>query len=122
MIVAAWRPRSSCLCTTRAQVAKRQREQQCAGGAAFGCDSPASALVNQLVEAQRDHSLSRMLARWSRVELIVIDELDYVSLAEVAAELLFRVTYVECHNLLLSSVRLARRRTLRGKMQDFYNR
>jgi hypothetical protein len=63
-----------------------------------------------------------MLARWSRVELIVIDELDYVSLAEVAAELLFRVTYVECHNLLLSSVRLARRRTLRGKMQDFYNR
>ena len=51
----------------------------------------AAALVNQLVEAQREHSLSRMLARWSRVELIVIDELGYVPLAEVAAELLFQV-------------------------------
>jgi hypothetical protein len=51
----------------------------------------AAALVNQLVEAQREHGLSRMLARWSRVELIVIDELGYVPLAEVAAELLFQV-------------------------------
>ena len=51
----------------------------------------AAARVNQLVEAQRDQSLSRMLARWSRVELIVIDELGYVPLAEVAAELLFQV-------------------------------
>ncbi len=32
-----------------------------------------------------------MLARWARVELIVIDELGYVPLAEVAAELLFQV-------------------------------
>src|ERR1700751_4329073 len=32
-----------------------------------------------------------MLARWSRVELIIIDELGYVPLAEVAAELLFQV-------------------------------
>ncbi len=51
----------------------------------------AAALVNQLVEAQREQTLSRVLARWSRVELIVIDELGYVSLAEVAAELLFQV-------------------------------
>ena len=51
----------------------------------------AAALVNQLVEAQREQSLSRMLARWSRVELIVIDEFGYVPLAEVAAELLFQV-------------------------------
>jgi len=51
----------------------------------------AAALVNQLVEAQREQSLSRMLARWANVELIVIDELGYVPLAEVAAELLFQV-------------------------------
>jgi hypothetical protein len=31
--------------------------------------------VNQLVEAQREQSLSRILARWPHVELIVIDEL-----------------------------------------------
>jgi DNA replication protein DnaC len=30
-----------------------------------------------------------MLKRWATVELIVIDELGYVSLAEVVAELLF---------------------------------
>src|ERR1019366_7934527 len=52
-----------------------------------GLRTSAAALVNQLVEAQREQSLSRMLARWSRVELIVIDELGYVPLAEVAAEL-----------------------------------
>ena len=34
---------------------------------------------------------NRMLARWANVELIVIDELGYVPLAEVAAELLFQV-------------------------------
>jgi hypothetical protein len=45
----------------------------------------AAALVNQLVEAQREHSLSRMLARWSRVELIVIDELGYVPLEGLRA-------------------------------------
>ena len=32
-----------------------------------------------------------MLARWARIELIVLDELGYVPLAEVAAELLFQV-------------------------------
>ena len=50
----------------------------------------AAALVNQLVEAQREQSLTRMLKRWSTVELIVIDELGYVPLAEIAAELLFQ--------------------------------
>jgi DNA replication protein DnaC len=51
----------------------------------------AAALVNQLLEAQREQTLSRMAARWARIELIVLDELGYVPLAEVAAELLFRV-------------------------------
>lgn len=51
----------------------------------------AAALVNQLAEALRDQSLTRILARWSNAELIVIDKLGYVPLAEVAAELLFQV-------------------------------
>ena len=54
------------------------------------CFITAATLVNQLV-AQRDQTLSRMLARWARIELIVLDELGYVPLAEVAAELLFQV-------------------------------
>ena len=35
--------------------------------------------------------LSRVLARWSRYELIAIDEVGYVPLAEVGAEFLFQV-------------------------------
>ena len=51
----------------------------------------AAALVNELVEAKHSNQLSRALGRWSRYELIVIDELGYVPLAEVGAELLFQV-------------------------------
>jgi DNA replication protein DnaC len=51
----------------------------------------AAALVNELVEAKDANQLSRALGRWSRYELIAIDELGYVPLAEVGAELLFQV-------------------------------
>ena len=51
----------------------------------------AAALVNELVEAKHTNQLSRATGRWSRYELIVIDELGYVPLAEVGAELLFQV-------------------------------
>ncbi len=45
----------------------------------------ASALVNELVEAKQQMQLSRVLARWSRYELIAIDEVGYVPLAEGCA-------------------------------------
>jgi DNA replication protein DnaC len=51
----------------------------------------AAGLVNELVEAKHANQLSRALGRWSRYELIVIDELGYVPLAEVGAKLLFQV-------------------------------
>jgi len=51
----------------------------------------AAALVNDMVEAQHQHQLSRVTNRWARCELIVIDELGYVALAEVGAELLFQL-------------------------------
>jgi len=51
----------------------------------------AAALVNELVEAQHHNQLGRALARWSRYELIALDEVGYVPLAEVGAELLFQV-------------------------------
>ena len=51
----------------------------------------ATALVNELVEARAANALSRALGRWERVELICIDELGYVPLAELGAELLFQV-------------------------------
>jgi DNA replication protein DnaC len=51
----------------------------------------AAALVNELVEAKHTLQLRRVMARWSRYELIAIDEVGYVPLAEVGAEFLFQV-------------------------------
>ena len=51
----------------------------------------AAALVNDLLEAQHQHQLSRVINRWARVELIIIDELAYVAVADPGAELLFQL-------------------------------
>ncbi len=51
----------------------------------------AAGLVNELVEAKQQLGLRRALARWARYDLIAIDEVGYVPLAEVGAELLFQV-------------------------------
>jgi len=51
----------------------------------------AAGLVNELVEAKHQLQLRRVLARWSRYDLIAIDEVGYVPLAEVGAEFLFQV-------------------------------
>lgn len=48
-------------------------------------------LVNELVEAQHHNLLGRALTRWSRFDLIVLDEVGYVPFAQVGAELLFQV-------------------------------
>jgi DNA replication protein DnaC len=51
----------------------------------------AAGLVNDLVEAQHHSLLGRALARWSRYDLLVLDEVGYVPFAQVGAELLFQV-------------------------------
>jgi DNA replication protein DnaC len=51
----------------------------------------AAGLVNEMVEARQQGQLSRATGRWLRYELIAIDEVGYVPLAEVGAELLFQV-------------------------------
>lgn len=51
----------------------------------------AAGLVNELVEAKQQLQLRRVLARWERYDLIAIDEVGYVPLAEVGAEFLFQV-------------------------------
>jgi len=51
----------------------------------------AAGLVNELVEAQQQHLLGRALQRWTRLELIVLDEVGYVPFAQGGAELLFQV-------------------------------
>ena len=51
----------------------------------------AANLVNELVEAKQQLQLRRVLGRWARYDLIAIDEVGYVPLAEVGAEFLFQV-------------------------------
>ena len=51
----------------------------------------AAALVNELVEAKQQLQLRRALARWDRYDLIAIDEVGYVPMADLGAEFLFQV-------------------------------
>jgi DNA replication protein DnaC len=51
----------------------------------------AANLVTQLEEAQQQHRLERVLSQLDRVDLLVIDELGYLSFSRAGAELLFQV-------------------------------
>lgn len=51
----------------------------------------AASLVNELAEAKHQLQLRRVLARWSRYELIAVDEVGYIPMADVGAEFLFQV-------------------------------
>jgi DNA replication protein DnaC len=51
----------------------------------------AAALVNELVEAKQNNQVRRLMARWQRYELIAVDEVGYVPLADIGAEFLFQV-------------------------------
>lgn len=48
-------------------------------------------LVNELIEARDDKSLSKVVGRYARYELLILDELAYVPLTQPEAELLFQV-------------------------------
>jgi DNA replication protein DnaC len=51
----------------------------------------AANLVTLLEEAQQQHRLDRVLGQLDRVDLLIVDELGYLSFSRVGAELLFRV-------------------------------
>lgn len=48
-------------------------------------------LVNELVEAADDRRLSRIVARYGRLDLLCLDELGYVQLDSRGSELLFQI-------------------------------
>lgn len=50
-----------------------------------------AALVNELVEAADDKQLSRVVARYARLDLLCLDEVGYVHLDPHGAELLFQI-------------------------------
>ena len=51
----------------------------------------AAGLVTQLEEAQQQHRLDRLLSQLDRVDLLIVDELGYLSFSRAGAELLFQV-------------------------------
>ena len=51
----------------------------------------AAALVNELVEAKQNNQVRRLMSRWQKYELIALDEVGYVPMADVGAEFLFQV-------------------------------
>jgi DNA replication protein DnaC len=51
----------------------------------------AAGLVTQLEEAQQNHRLDRALGQLDRLDLLIIDELGYLSFSRGGAELLFQV-------------------------------
>jgi DNA replication protein DnaC len=51
----------------------------------------AAALVNELVEAKQNNQVRKLMMRWQKYELIALDEVGYVPLADIGAEFLFHV-------------------------------
>ena len=51
----------------------------------------AAGLVTQLEEAQQEHRLDRLLTQLDRLDLLIVDELGYLSFSRAGAELLFQV-------------------------------
>src|SRR6266513_5645455 len=51
----------------------------------------AAALVNELIEAKQNGQVKRVMARWMKYDLIALDEVGYVPLADIGAEFLFQV-------------------------------
>ncbi len=51
----------------------------------------AGRLVTELIEARDAHQLGRVVGRYTRVELLILDELGYLPLGRTDAELLFQV-------------------------------
>jgi DNA replication protein DnaC len=51
----------------------------------------AAEVVNELIEARQNNEVNRVVNRWTRYELIVLDEMCYVAMPDTAAELLFQV-------------------------------
>ena len=65
----------------------------------------AAALVNRLEESQKQYQLERFLKQLERIDLLICDEVGYLSFSRVGAELLFQVfaERYERKSLLLTS-------------------
>jgi DNA replication protein DnaC len=51
----------------------------------------AAALANELIEAKQNGQVKRSMLRWMKYDVIALDEVGYVPLADIGAEFLFQV-------------------------------
>ena len=51
----------------------------------------AAGLVNELTEAREEHRLTRLIRQLAKADLLIIDELSYLTFSKASAELLFQV-------------------------------
>ncbi len=49
------------------------------------------ALANELIEARTDKDLGRLIGKYGRLDLLILDELGYVPFSREGAELLFQI-------------------------------
>ncbi|MCF6252566.1 MAG: IS21-like element helper ATPase IstB [Methylococcaceae bacterium] len=49
------------------------------------------ALVNELIEAREERDLQRLIQRYARYDLLILDELGYIPFSKEGAELLFQI-------------------------------
>jgi DNA replication protein DnaC len=49
------------------------------------------ALANELIEARTERDLNRLLGKYARIDLLILDELGYVPFSKEGAELLFQI-------------------------------
>lgn len=76
--------------TGKTHLASALAYEACAKGHSVRFTTAAN-LVNELAEAYDERSLGRTVARYARLDLLVLDELGYLPLGPQAAQLLFQV-------------------------------
>jgi len=50
----------------------------------------ASFLINELIEAQSEHRLSKFERQWMKLDLVIVDEVGYVPFSPTGSQLLFQ--------------------------------
>ncbi len=78
------------LCTGKTHLSTGLGVESCKQGLRTRFISACS-LVNTLIESRKEKDLSRLLQRYARYGLLIVDELGYVPFSKEGAELLFQV-------------------------------
>ena len=77
----------------------------------------AAGLVNDLIKAQQEYQLSRVMAQFGKLELLVLDELGFIPFTQTGAQLLFQVCsalYERVAVIITTNLRFAEWSTIMG--------